>query len=82
MSGNNKWFRIHAILVNDKIPFKDAEKIAQNILKKDGNIFYRHEGNNFRFRNIPKTRFNKYRSKIVNDDITIVFGLLKPEYRI
>jgi hypothetical protein len=74
-------WRIHAILVNDKIPFKDAEKVAQDILKKD-KIFYRHEGNNFRFRNIPKTRFNKYRSKIVNDDITIVFGLLKPEYRI
>jgi len=73
-------WRIHAILVNDKIPFKDAEKIAKEILKKD-KVFYRHEGHNFRFRNIPKTRFSKYRSKKINDDITMVFGLLKPEYR-
>ena len=74
-------WRIHAILINDTMPFKEAEKIAHEITKKDGNIFYRHEGNNFRFRNIPKTKFSKYASKKINNEITIVFGLLKPQFR-
>lgn len=70
-------WKIHAVLINDTVPFKEAEKVAKEITKKDGNIFFRHEGNNYRFRNIPKTKFDKYASKKVNEYVTIIFGLLK-----
>lgn len=73
-------WRIHAVLVSDTLPFKEAETIAQHILRKD-KIFNRHEGNNYRFRNIVKQRFSKFRSKKVNNEVVIVFGLLKPEFR-
>lgn len=70
-------WKIHAILINDKIPFTEAEKTAQHILKKKGKIFFRHEGTHYRFRGVPKTKCKVFRSHKVNDNITIVFCLLK-----
>jgi hypothetical protein len=70
-------FVLHAVVTKDLKP-NDALKAAQDIIKRP-NIFSRITKNNsIRFRNIPKTKFIKrtFRSKVINPNITLIFGKL------
>jgi hypothetical protein len=82
MSNNISDYQIHSVNVNKNVPFEEAFLHAQNILKKK-KFFHRETKNQYRFRNIPKTKFEPktYRSKKINKDITLIFGKLKPEFR-
>jgi len=74
-------FAIHAVLIKSSVPMDEAKTHAENILKKKvGKI--RATKTMYRFRNIPKTKFEpkSFRSKKVNDTITLVFGNLKPQF--
>lgn len=64
---------MHAIVIDKKIPFKEAQKTAWDIMKSHKK-FYREETNTWRFRVNPKQMFKKFRSHPVNNDITIIFG--------
>jgi len=79
--GGAKGYALHTVLVNKNIPFEEAFKEAQNIIKKK-KFFHRETKNQYRFRNIPKQKFEpkSFKSKKVNKDITLVFGQLKPEH--
>ncbi len=79
--GNNNGYALHTVLVNKSIPFEQAFAEAQNIIKKK-KFFHRETKNQYRFRNIPKQKFEpkSFKSKKVNKDITLVFGQLKPEH--
>lgn len=79
-SGRNG-YAIHAVLVDKSIPFEEAFKQAQNIIKKK-KFFHRESKNQHRFRNIPKQKFEprSFKSKKVNENLTLVFGKLKPEH--
>ena len=48
------------------------------IIKNKNRKFYRVDANSWRFRNIPKTKFikNSFKSKVVNKNITLIFGQL------
>ena len=73
-------FKLHAVVVKkDKTTLPKAKKIASDIIKNPHHTFYRETEDSYRFRDIPKTKFNKntFRSKPVNSDITLVFGELK-----
>jgi hypothetical protein len=74
---------IHRVNVNKNLPFEQALKHARNILKTKRKFKEKVVGNSYHFRNIPKTHFKprSWKSKKINDDITIVFGELKPEYK-
>lgn len=74
-------YALHSIIINKSIPLEDAVRQAQDISKKQ-KIFMRELKHTFHFRNIPKTKFiNKsFRSKKINDNITLVFGELKQEH--
>jgi hypothetical protein len=71
-------YALHAVIISNKVPYPDALKSAQSITKKK-KIFMRATEESYRFRNIPKTKFvqSSFRSKVVNPDITLVFGKLK-----
>jgi len=69
-------YELHAVIVSKDVPLKSAKKMAADIIKKDSRKFYRSTEESYRFRNIPKTKFNPktFRSKIVNENVTLVFG--------
>ena len=74
-------FMIQAVLVKSSVPLEEAKTHAEHILKKK-NIKVRATKTMYRFRNLPKTKFEpkSYRSKKINPDITLVFGMLKPQF--
>lgn len=82
MSSPYSDYQIHSVNISKNVPFEEAYIHSQNILKKK-KFFHRETKNQYRFRNIPKTKFidKTYRSKKINKDITLVFGKLKPEFR-
>ena len=71
-------YSLHAVIIDKSIKLADATKMAKDIMKSDRS-FYRETTDSWRFRNIPKTKFDAktFRSKVVNKDITLVFGKLK-----
>lgn len=72
-------FELHAVIINKSVPLDKAKKLASDIIKNDTRKFYRETTDSWRFRNIPKTKFkdSSFRSKIINKDITLIFGELK-----
>ena len=83
MSYTNRDYAIHVVSVNKKVPFDVALQHFHNIVKTNSKNFYTETKNNYKFRNIPKTKFIKssYRTKKINKDISIIFGELKPEFQ-
>lgn len=78
-SNQPKVILLHAVIIDKSIPLEKAKKMAGDIIKDDNRKFYRETTDSWRFRNIPKTKFkdSSFRSKVVNKNITLVFGELK-----
>ena len=72
-------FKLHAIIIKSSIPFEEAQKMAQDVIKDKKKTFYRMTMKSYRFRAIPKTKFKKgsFRTKKVNKDMSLIFGELK-----
>jgi hypothetical protein len=68
-------YELHAVIISRNIPLNDAKNIASKFIPSTRR-YYRTTTNSYRFRNIPKTKFDKnsFRSKVINDDITLVYG--------
>ena len=66
---------LHAVVIDKPINLNDAKKIASDFIKDK--TFFRETSTSYRFRNIPKTKFKKFRSKMINDKITLIYGYLK-----
>jgi DNA-directed RNA polymerase subunit F len=77
--GKSKEWKLHAVIIHKNIPLDQAKKISQDIIKNKNKKFMREEKNTYRFRNIPKTHFKEFKAHKVNDNITMIFGKLKPE---
>jgi hypothetical protein len=77
----NKPWALHAVIIKKSVPKEDALQHAENIIKKK-EFKARETKLTWRFRALPKTKFKKekFRSKKVNKDITLVFGELLPEH--
>ena len=71
-------YALHAIIIDKQIPMADAIRISKKFIPANRN-FFRTTEDSYRFRNIPKQRFDKtsYRSKVINQDITLIYGKLK-----
>jgi len=68
---------LHAVVING-IPLEEAQIISQEFIKNKNRKFYRITKNNsIRFRNISKQKFSKFRTKKLNENISLIFGLLK-----
>ena len=70
-------YQLHAVIIDKKIPLDKARKISQDIIKDKNKTFYRETKDSWRFRNIPKTKFKKFRTKVINEDVSLIFGDLK-----
>jgi len=79
--GGSLGFAIQTVIIHKPISIRKAREHAKNILKKK-RVSYQEKDKTIHFRNLPKTKFVKgtFKSKKVNDSITLVFGQLKPEF--
>jgi len=68
---------LHAVIVHKPFPLDQAREIARDIIKSDKNKFMRETSTSYRFRNIPKTKFKSFVTKVLNPQVSLVFGLLK-----
>ncbi|MDR3550875.1 MAG: hypothetical protein P4L31_05635, partial [Candidatus Babeliales bacterium] len=70
---------IHRVNVNKNVPFEEALKHAQNILKTKRKFKEKIVGNNYHFRVLAKTKFKKgtWKSKKINKNVTLVMAELK-----
>ena len=78
-NGNDDGYALHAIIIKKKAFNKnDAELEASKFSDKNG-MFMRETKLSYRFRNIPKTKFEPktYRTKKINKDISLIYGKLK-----
>jgi hypothetical protein len=76
-------YALHTIEISNKIPLEEAKKKAQEFIKDKKKKYYRETKNFYRFRNISKQKFEpkSFKSKKINDDIILVFGNLKDEWK-
>lgn len=72
-------YELHAVIIKNTVKRKDADKMAQDIIKDKSKTFMRQTQDSYRYRNIAKTKFKEssFRSKVISPDITLVFGELK-----
>ena len=72
-------YQLHAVIIKKPVKLTKAKQEASDIIKNNNRKFYRETNESYRFRNIPKTKFIKtsFRSKPINDKITLVYGKLK-----
>ena len=73
-------YALHAVVVHKAgNTLEEAKKWASDIIKDPSRKFYRADSMSWRFRNLPKEAFNAktFRSKVVNPNITLIFGELK-----
>lgn len=71
---------IQSIQVKKTIPLEEAQEIFKKVIKKKPRKV-REKGDWYRFRVIPPTKFQpkSFRTKVVNDNIHIVLGVIKEE---
>ena len=71
-------YDLHAVIIDKSVPKLKAQKMAQEFIKDKDKTFIRETSDSYRFRNIPKTKFHRdsFRSKVVNSNITLVYGKL------
>ena len=75
---NKEGYDLHAVIFKKPYDLNRAKSEAKSFIKGKKH-FYRETSTSYRFRNIPKTQFEKgsFRSKKVNPNITIVVGKVK-----
>ena len=74
-------YALHAVLVSNKIPLKEATDISQKFIKNKKKTFYRETKNFYRFKNIDKKHFKKgsFKTKKINKDLKLIYSELLPE---
>lgn len=77
-----KNFALHAVVVHKPVTKKKLEQIKEQFINTRDKHFIRETPKSYRIRNHPKQRFEKksFRTKVVNKQISLVFGELKPQY--
>lgn len=68
---------LHAVIIKKPVSLDDAKKEASKIIKNKK--FFRETNSSYRFRNIPKQKFEKksFRTEIINPNLSLIFGLKK-----
>jgi len=69
-------YQLHAVIISKEIPLERAKEIAPGIIKNPNKTFYRETKDSYRFRAKPKQEFDpkSFRSKVINNDITLIMG--------
>ena len=68
-------YELQVVIVKKELGLEKAKKIAHDIIKRD-DIMMRETKDSYRFRNILKTKFklDSFKTKKVNENISLVFG--------
>jgi len=79
METPNDKYALHAIVIKNTVPRQEAQRIAWDIMGSKRHKFVRETKSSYRFRHIPKTKFEprSFRTQVVNDDISIIYGKIK-----
>jgi hypothetical protein len=74
-------YALQHVQIRNTIPLEEAEAHYKKITKKKPRKV-RESKNFYQFRYLPPTKFEKrsFRTKVVNDDIHLIFGKLKEEH--
>lgn len=77
--GKESGYELHAVVFKKPFDLQQAKIKAQDFIRDKKKHFYRETSTSYRFRNIPKTKFEKgtFRSKKVDPNITIIVGKVK-----
>ena len=70
---------LHDVVIKKPMELGEAQELAQSVIRDKKKTFYRETEDSYRFRNIPKTRFklDSFKSKVINEKLTLIFGHLK-----
>jgi hypothetical protein len=68
---------LHAVIVHKPFPLDQARQTARDIMKTNNDRFMRETSTSYRFRNIPKTKFSSFFTKVINPQVSLIFGHLK-----
>jgi len=70
-------YELHAVIVHKPVDVEVAKEESKKFINNDRN-FFRETKSSYRFRNIPKQKFQKrsFKSKKLNDGLTLVYGKL------
>jgi len=82
LSGSGKPYGLHAVIIKKPYNLEDAKQKAQEFIKDKKKKYYRETSASYRFRNISKQKFKPktFRTKKINNEISLIFGELKPEH--
>ena len=73
---------MHALVVQKEtgLTKAKADKIAKDILRKEVSMReIKGENGSWRYDYLPKSKFEKFRSHVIKDGITLIMGELKKE---
>lgn len=68
---------LHAVIVKKPYDLQEARAVARDIMKSKKDKFMRETSTSYRFRNVPKTKFSSFVTKVLNPQVSLVFGNLK-----
>jgi hypothetical protein len=75
-SGLKDNWELHAIIFHKPYNLEKAKQEAHHIMKNNKH-FMRETKKSYRFRNLPKQRFNKFRTEKINKNMSLIWGELK-----
>ena len=68
---------LHAVIIKKDIPLEEAITKSREFIKGKNKKFMRETMTSYRFRNLPKTKFNEFKTKRINKSISLIYGKLK-----
>ena len=68
---------LHAVIVKKPYNLHEAKAIARDVMKSKKDKFMRETSTSYRFRNLPKTKFSSFVTKVLNPNVSLVLGNLK-----
>ena len=74
--GGRAGLTLHAVIVHKPMDLHKAREIARNVMKNNKDKFMRETSTSYRFRNLPKTKFSSFVTKVINPQVSLIFGHL------
>lgn len=71
-------YDLHAVIFKKPIDLNEAKLIASKIINNKNRRFFRETNDSYRFRNLSKQKFiqTSFRTKIINPQLSLIFGQL------
>ena len=77
LGGIKSGLTLHAVIVKKPFDLNKAREIARDVMKSNKDKFMRETSTSYRFRSLPKTKFSSFITKVINPNVSLIFGNLK-----